>query len=229
MLSHRATYELGLAERNDSGVTGARGLLVVAVERDCDAWHVTQGIALVLVQGEDQVTTVSDFDSREALDGSWYSFEERTSVQPGTEEVSTGKATLGPEGGTVRLTRPQAAEAPLPAGTLFPMAHLADVLAGARRGERMLGHLLFDGTEGLATYDVSTLVAPAVPSSEADLVAWPLRIAFFLHGSPSETPELEVSAHLRDDGVADRLVYDYGSFVISAKLTELEALVPPEC
>ena len=50
-----------------------------------------------------------------------------------------------------------------------------------------------------------------------------------MHGSLVELPELEISARLREDGVAQGLTFDYGGFVLGAVLQSLEPLPPPDC
>jgi hypothetical protein len=229
LLSHRASYELSLAERKGS-VTSAHGLMVMTMEDACDAWRVRQGLALSIARDEQAIATTSDFDSSEGKDGSWYSFEDRTNNDPGGEELSVGKAMAG-EGttGLVEIREPESDEGMLPPGTVFPMGHLVAILEGAAAGETLMSHVLFDGTDGTLVYDVSTVVGPAAVSADNGMRVWPVRLAFYPHDSAEEAPELEIDARLREDGVAEALSYDYGSFVLSGTLRSLEPLPPPDC
>ena len=60
-------------------------------------------------------------------------------------------------------------------------------------------------------------------------LVWPLRLAFFIHGSGAETPDLEIDVSLRQDGVIEAIAYDYGTFRIGAELTAIEELPTPDC
>ena len=231
LLGHRATYELRLQGRaTGSGIDSAHGFLAVEIRETCGSWDVAQAISLMVARQESQVTTSSQFESREAKDGGWYRFEDRSRLDPGGLEVSSGQASASPDtAGHVRVDEPAVEEAVLPAGTLFPTAHLVSLLRRALAGERLTNDLLFDGTEGTVIYDVSTLVGPVATDSASGLRVWPMRLAFFIHGGGAELPELEISVRLREDGVAEELSYDYGSFVLGAALQSLEPLPPPDC
>lgn len=231
LLAHEATYELRLgaaAERGD--MDGASGLLALVFEDGCDIWKVRQGLVLTISRQDNQITTSSDFESEEAKDGSRYRFDDRTSMHPGGQEASSGQAAASPDKpGRIQVNVPATAEAVLPAGTLFPSAHLRAILDGAEAGERLMNHVLYDGTEGVQIYDVTTLVGVAEQDPDSGQRVWPVRLAFFAHGSAAEVPEVEISARLRQDGVALALTYDYGAFVLDAVLASLEALPPPDC
>lgn len=231
LLSHTATYELQL--NSDAGrgdIDGASGVLALSIEDACDSWKVGQGVVLTVLRQESQVTTVSDYESEEAKDGSWYRFDDRTSTAPGAEEASSGQAAASPDApGRIHVNDPAADEAVLPAGALFPTAHVVAILRGAQSGKRLMNHILYDGTEGTQIYDVTTLVGTPEVDEESGLTVWPVRLAFFLHDSSAETPDIEISARLRQDGVAMALSYDYGSFVLDAVLQKLEPLPAPDC
>jgi len=231
LLSHQATYELNLAERSGAtSVTSARGLMVMTMKEGCEAWQVRQGLALTVGRDEMQVATVSDFDSEEARDGTWYSFRDRTTNEPGGAELAEGKAAIeAGMTGRVDIHGPEEDEAVLPVGTLFPMAHMVALLDSARAGERIVSHVLFDGTDGALVHHVTTLIGPAAVSADNGLRVWPMRLAFFVAGDAVETPELEIDVRLREDGVAEALAYDYGNFVLSGTLTGLEVLPVPGC
>lgn len=231
LLAHRATYELRLEGRAPGGgIEAAYGLLAIDMADGCDSWDVRQAIALTLVRDESRITTVSEFDSQEAKDGGWYRFEDDTSHVPGGREVTAGQASTSPDrAGRVHVNQPETAEVGLPAGTLFPTAHVVAVLRGAMAGERVMSHVLYDGTDGTLIYDVTTAVGRGESDDGSGLRVWPVRLAYFVHGSLGELPELEISARLREDGVAQGLTFDYGGFVLGAVLQSLEPLPPPEC
>ncbi len=231
LLPHRATYELRLERSSQgSGIENAHGLLVVEVADACDTWDLRQAIVLTLVREESQISTSSEFDSREAKDGSWYRFDERTRVEPGGTDLFRGQAEAHPDViGRIAIERPLPDEAALPAGTLFPTAHLVSILRNAMAGRHLMTDIMFDGTEGTRVYDVTSVVGTMETDPETGLRVWPLRLGYFYHDSLNELPELELSARLREDGVSMGLSYDYGSFVLRAVLQSLEPLPEPEC
>ena len=230
LLMHRATYEIGVGQRSASAAaTSAHGMMVTSVEDACDSWRTRQGLVLTMVRDDAAFSTASDLDSSEAKDGTWYTFADDTQTEPGEAERSAGEARVEDDVARLRLLAPAEQSTALPQGTIFPLAHLLDLLRGAQAGERMLSHTLFDGTDGATVYDVTTLVGEPHPSADNGLDVWPLQLAFFIHGSAVETPDLEISADLRADGVAEALAFDYGTFILEAKLTGLEQLPPPDC
>ena len=90
-----------------------------------------------------------------------------------------------------------------------------------------MSHLLFDGTDGATVNDATTLVGKV---QEVDgHKAWPMRLAFFDHGSGAELPDVEIDALLRDDGVALELAFDYGDFIIRSELRELNEITDGGC
>ncbi len=226
LLAHTATYELRLESRSTSAmVTSIHGVLAITLEDTCDAWRVRQGLVLTMARDDEQIVTASEFDSLEAKDGSKYSFDDQTSTVPGSKERSSGQA----GGGVVHLERPKIESLELPPDVIFPMAHLIDILRRAEAGERFLSHILYDGTDGATIYDVTTVIGRAGRSPDDGQVVWPMRLAFFIHGSEVETPDLEIDVSLRRDGVIEAIVYDYGTFRIGAELTAVDELPPPDC
>jgi len=228
---HRATYELRLEGRADSSsIERAYGLLVIEMADACDSWNVRQGLVLTVARDGSEVTTTSDFESHEGKDGGWYRFEDRTRIGPDGMELSSGQASASPDTtGRTHVNEPVTDEALLPAGTLFPTAHLVSVLRGAMAGKRLMTDIVYDGTEGTRIYDVTTLIGRAGVDEASGKRVWPMSLAFFIHGDSAETPDLELFVWLREDGVATALRYDYGGFVLGAVLQSLETLPPPDC
>jgi len=42
-------------------------------------------------------------------------------------------------------------------------------------------------------------------------------------------PEFELSAHYRQDGIADHIIQDFGDFALQVRLGEVEVLPAPDC
>ena len=168
----------------------------------------------------------------------------RSDAGGGPEEEFRGEAELEPAGagGVARFTSPEAKTVELPPGTVFPTEHMQSVLAGARSGERLVSHEVFDG----AGFDALTRVVAAIGRPHTDegggggdaddgdgRLSWPVSMAYYEVGAgPSEVggdlPEFEAAFEVDDGGVMRELVLDYGEFRLSAELERLEEFPPPQ-
>ncbi len=230
LLAHRAVYEMTLGEDDSrAGVVDVRGGLLVEVEDRCETWAVRQRLALRVTRDAVAVATASTFGAFEAKDGSWYRFDDETVTRPGGLERSSGEASLADEGrpGQILIDEPEPSRHDMPDETLFPMAHLSDLIDRAFAGERFMSHVVYDGADGATVYDITTVVG--LGERNDGLTSWPMRLAFHEHGTSAEEPRVEIAVTLRQDGVAEDLVYDYGDFSIDATLVELTGLTTGGC
>jgi hypothetical protein len=139
-------------------------------------------------------------------------------------------------GGESRFAKPTKEVRPLPAGTIFPVRHLADLITAARNGEQHLTRTVFDGSTLDSPSEITAFIgrerAPGgtdEPESLSGERSWPFRLAYFKLSAVQPTPEFELSAILYENGVAGDMIYDYGDFAIDVELRELEALPVQEC
>jgi len=230
LLAHRAVYELTLGGHEDSsGMVSMQGGLLLEVHDGCETWTVRQRLALQITREDGALSTTSTFDTFEAKDGSWYRFDDETFTQPGGREHASGEAVAANDthSGRISLEEPEPSRHDLPDAAIFPMVHLVDLIDRAVAGERFMSHVVYDGTDGAVIYDVTTVVGQAVTGDEH--TAWPMRLAFFEYGGTAEEPQVEIQVTLRDDGVAESIAYDYGSFIIEMTLKELSELNDGGC
>ena len=129
----------------------------------------------------------------------------------------------------------------MPAGTVFPMAHTAAIIAAAESGKRFLALPIFDGTGDKGTQDSSVAITSWTSSATgsrypalANLPSGRVRVAFFdrdkprTDSKPLGSPDYEVGMKYWANGVADDLMMDFSDFVMSGKLSEF--VVPePHC
>ncbi len=152
-----------------------------------------------------------------------------------------GEAEVGPEGGTVRYTSPEARQEALPPGTLLPMMHTIRALAAARAGSpRLLIAPLFDGTSEEGAQDTTTVLQawePPQPNERfpalAGLGSARMQVAFFDRtpdptGGGASAPDYEVGLRYYANGVADELTMEFGEFSVDGRMQEL-ALLPSPC
>jgi hypothetical protein len=249
LASYRANYSLTLAStRAASGVAGAGGTMVDEWVETCDGWTEQQHFYLHVVYedeepGADTFTTYYEFVSWEANDAQRYHFDMRqaTSERPYHEVKGEAKAGgSGPAAGMIEFSRPQTTTLTLPPGAMFPLAYLRLVIDGAKAGDRLVTHDVFDGSEldsaGQVTAVIGPRLAPDASPKEPlhanpllDRPSWHIAFAFFPSDHAAETPDYEESVRLLDNGITEDMVFDYGDYAIAAKLEQIEALPRPRC
>ncbi len=238
---HRAVYVLDLGRTRQGGnVSAAKGALVMEWGKSCGGWTVKQRLKLDLTDNEgNTVGTDSNFSSFEALDGLSYRFTTRNTRGGQVTEDFQGRARLdGPGGsGTADFTEPKGRRFDLPKGTLFPTRHMAELIAAARRGERIAYKTVFDGASMDGPLGVNAVIGRHLPKATGawakealtNRPSWYMRLAFFpLKDSKSE-PDYELGMRVFDNGVGDDFELDYGTFTVKAKIERIEALERPRC
>jgi hypothetical protein len=241
LAAHRALYTLTLDDRSGSGtgsdVVGASGSMGYEVLDACDGWATHQTLDMVVVNSDGQnIHMVSDYTTWEAKDGLTFRFHTRQTTDDAVTSQIDGDAKLDALGGAgaAHYTNPKEATKPLPAGTLFPMAHTTALLAAARAGKKFIALPLFDGTSEDGAEDTSVVVLDTKPPEAGPypvLSALPsarVHLAFFERTPTSITPDYEVSMRYWENGVADGLQMNFGDFVMDAKLSDLK-MQPHHC
>lgn len=242
LLSHRALYRMSLAEaRPRSQVIAGAGRMLYRVARGCDGWAVENQTFLRLTYEDGRETeTIWTFASWESADGLDFRFRARYEQNGATIERLKGSARLEGTGGGGRaaFADPDDTVVALPAGTMFPTAHMRAVLDAAVAGKRTLSRVVFDGASLDNPYTVNAVFGP-LPEDQAKALAeaaslppvasWWAQMAFFPLASRESLPEFEVSGRYRNDGVTDRLTQDFGDFALKVDLDRLEALPAPDC
>ena len=228
LAAHRANYTLALdTTHQGSNVTRVRGNMAYEVTDACDGWAVRQRLDMTLTNRDGQeVQMVSDYLTWESKDGTKLRFRMKQSTDNAVKEQVEGDASLtaadGP--GEIHYTQPADKTVPLPAGTLFPMAHTAAIIAAAEAGKKFLALPLFDGTGADGAQNTSVFIsswggpAPAPYPQLAELPSGRVRVAFFARTKEAQQPEYEVGMRYWSDGVADGLDMDFSDFVVNGKL-----------
>ncbi len=241
LAAHRALYTLTLDNSTGKGtgsdVVGASGSMGYEVLDACDGWATHQTLDMVVVNSDGQnIHMVSDYTTWEAKDGLSFRFHTRQTTDDAVTSQIDGDAKLDAPGGagTAHYTSPKDMTKPLPPGTLFPMAHTAALLAGARAGKKFIALPLFDGTSDEGAEDTSIIVLDTKPPEPApypvlsELPSARVHLAFFERTAASVTPDYEVTMQYWENGVADALRMDFGDFMMDAKLKDL-TLQPHRC
>ena len=231
LAAHRALYALALqTARGD--VTAASGTMSYEVIDACDGWAVRQRLKMTLTNRDGQdIEMLSDYSTYESKDGLSLRFRmKQTTDQSVTTDVAGDAKLDAPDGpGQAHYTLPDEQTRKLPAHTLFPMAHTAAILAAAKAGQKFLAIPLFDGTGAEGAQDSAvTITSWEGPKTEtwpllADLASGRVHVAFFDQAAGTTQPDYEVAMRYWENGIADDLAMDFGDFVMTGKLKELEA------
>jgi hypothetical protein len=125
----------------------------------------------------------------------------------------------------------------LPAGTLLSTGHLIDLLASAATGKTLVNREVIDGSFDDGPYRIAAVVgAPAVAAAtvadtgglQTGAIA-PIALAYFAAESSDDTPAYELTMNLYPNGVARRMVQDFGEFTLAFELNHVEPVAGPPC
>jgi hypothetical protein len=243
LASHRALYDITLARAEPrSAIVQASGRLVIEWLDTCDGFTTNQRMYTQLGRAEGGLVlsdlVVSSWESR---DGNTFRFALTNRTNGKIDESSRGTAKAGKEGaqGAVEFEQPRAETLDLPPGTLFPTAHLRALIEAARESRHHVSKVVFDGSADSGLNEVSAFIgkrgeaaAGAGVQGARELASgayWPVRMAFFDHPGTDDYPSYEFAYHMYENGVADALEFDYGSFVIKGALAQIDALPDAGC
>ncbi|PPQ28696.1 cell envelope integrity EipB family protein [Rhodopila globiformis] len=237
LIGHRALYTLTLATAKSTDVVAARGTMGYEVTDACDGWAVRQRLRMTVTNADGQdIEMASDYTTWESKDGLRFRYHMRQTTDTAVTSQTDGEASLHRTGGTgeAHYTTPHETTIPLPAGTLFPMAHTAAIIAAAREKKHFLSVPLFDGTDENGAEDSFIVILdwkPPMQTKWPALSALPstrVHLSFFDRKPGSVTPTYEVTMRYWENGVADDMKMDFGDFVMDAKMKEF-APQPRRC
>jgi hypothetical protein len=226
--------------RSRTGIADIRGAMVIELERGCDGWTTSQRVRMTFLFNEmPGMESDTSFTSWESFDGLRYHFSTRTLRNGDLEEELRGAARLDPgiRAGTAEFSRPGGVSMDLPAGTLFPTAHLQSLLEAARAGEAFAARTVFDGASVDGPFLASAALSAQLRNEAAEVVQSPLtaglarfaQLAYFPVESPESAPRYEIGANIYESGAAGSMLLNYGDFSVDARLEQMEPLQLPSC
>ncbi len=237
LLAHKALYTLSLATAKGNDVIAARGTMGYEVTDACDGWAVRQRLRMTITNAEGQnIEMASDYATWESKDGLKFRYHMRQTTDTAVTSQTDGEASLPKAGGagSAHYTTPNDITSVLPAGTVFPMAHTAAIIAAAREKKHFVSLPLFDGTDENGAEDSFIVVLDWKPPAQnkwAQLSPLPstrVNIAFFDRAPAVVTPSYEVAMRYWENGVADDMKMNFGDFVMNATMKEF-APQPRRC
>lgn len=253
--SHRALYDMVLrATSSGSNVSDASGTMYYRFEAMCEGWEVESRVALRLHYGHvgapEVVETTWTFSSFETYDGAHLTYAVDHKRDGVLMEAFAGEAGKHEAGGDASFNDNDMTAVALPSGTLFPAEHLKRMLEHARAKGGTFKQVVFDGASTDNPYDVNAFVIGRVRDSKllvsnSETVrqplyvgtsstspvkdAWRIRMAYFPYFAPETMPEFEIEVDYREDGIAERMIQDFGDFSLDLTPSRLEMLPSRTC
>ncbi|HEY1413085.1 MAG TPA: DUF1849 family protein [Rhodopila sp.] len=237
MLAHKALYTLTLDTAHSNDVIAAHGTMGYEVTDACDGWAVRQRLQMTITNADGQnIEMASDYATWESKDGLKFRYHMRQTTDTAVTSQTDGEASLEKAGGPgqAHYSSPHDSISTLPAGTVFPMAHTAAIIAAARDKKHFLALPLFDGTDENGVEDSFIVLLDWRPPMQykwpalAALPSTRVNISFFDHTPAAVTPSYEVAMRYWENGVADDMKMNFGDFVMNAKLKDF-APQPRRC
>jgi envelope integrity protein B len=241
LASHRAIYELTLAQAHGSSSTvSARGrILYDFMGSACEGYKLEFRQVSELDNGEGKVT-LSDLRSNTWEDGDSrnYHFKSENYMNDRLMDQVDGEAVRQPDNIAVALTKPKAAKLNLDRSIVFPTEHVRRIIDAARAGKSILEFPVYDGSEkGEKIYNTLTVIGRMIPPNGkiptdaaagqqalAGLNRWPVTVSYFDRAGTvgEQTPVYAITFELYENGISRALLLDYNDFAISGELKSLE-------
>ena len=242
LASHRAVYDLKLAQtRGKRAMSAVRGrILYDFTGSACEGYALQFRQVSQLDNGEGR-QTLSDLRATTWEDGAAkrLRFHSQNFTDERLRDQVDGQAERTREGIDIKLTKPADKSLDFTADVVFPTEHVRRVIAAAREGKTVYEAVVYDGSEsGEKLYDTLAVIGrPIGPKQNAAtdatagqaaldaLTRWPVTISYFdrSKGSTGEqTPIYAITFELYENGVSRALLLDYGDFIVSGEMTQLE-------
>ncbi|MBV8112931.1 MAG: cell envelope integrity EipB family protein [Hyphomicrobiales bacterium] len=240
MASHRAVYELRLAQTRGNSAVAARGRILYDFSGNaCEGYVLQFRQVSELDNGEGKVT-LSDLRSTTWEDGAAkkFIFKSQNYLNETLLDSVDGEAERQRDKVAVTLKEPAAKTFDLEAGMVFPTEHMRRIIAAAREGKNILELPVYDGSEkGEKVYDTLTVIgaeiapdgrvpndAAAGQQALAGLKRWPVTVSYFdkTARSGDQAPVYAIKFEVYENGVSRALMLDYNDFAISGELIAIE-------
>ncbi|WP_438748739.1 cell envelope integrity EipB family protein [Pararhizobium sp. O133] len=246
LVPHRAVYDLELKDASErSGISGMYGRMVYEFNGSaCEGYTVSFRFVTKVDTGEEVKLTDQQTTTYEDLKNGNFRFLTRSFTDEKLDKEVRGSAHEAKEGVKVDLTSPDKREVDL-AESLFPTEHMLEVIDHAKKGEKLFESRIFDGSDSgdktlITTTMVGKLQQPAANDTEtsdagkAGAMAakpyWPVTISYFNDAMSGDAlPIYRMEFKLYENGITRDLTMDYGDFVLSGKLANLEMFKEGDC
>ena len=240
LASHRAVYELKLAQSRGNSAVSARGRILYDFSGNaCEGYALQFRQVSELDNGEGKVT-LSDLRSTTWEDAAAKKFiyKSQNYVNQTLIDSVEGEAERQPDKVAVSLLKPADKKFDLDAITAFPTDHMRRIIAAARAEKSILELPIYDGSDkGEKVYNTLSVIGRVIGPNErvptdaaaaqpalAGLQRWPVTVSYFDKAAKSDdqSPIYSIKFQVYENGVSRALMLDYNDFAISGELTSIE-------
>jgi EipB-like len=245
LVPHRAAYELTLHSVKGKSISNASGRIGLEfLGNACEGYTTNFRQVTSIADGEGRNQT-SDMQMAtfESGDGKALRFNGKKRMNQGSQENTVGSAERADDGGlSINVREPKINKMDVDGVAVFPTDHMLQLIAAAKKGERLREVKVYDGSDGGAkVYDTTALIGSEIPASgraieepseKAGLSSvrrWPVSISYFEPGSGERTPVYVLSFDMFENGISGSLKLDFGDFALKGEMKRLEILNSSEC
>jgi len=239
---HRAVYDLKLSKsRGKRSIEMVRGrILYDFTGNACEGYALQFRQVSEIDSGEGKVA-LSDLRAAtwEEGDAKSFRFNSENKVNERVVDSVNGNAGRGGAGVSVKLSKPKEKNFDLDAKIAFPTEHIKRVIEAAEAGKTLLELPVYDGSEtGDKVFSTLTVIGKVIEPGDkkpddaaagnavlTGLRRWPVNISYFEQGSANageQTPVYAIGFELYENGISRALVLDYGDFVVSGIMSQLD-------
>jgi hypothetical protein len=239
---HKAIYDLKLVKsQGKRPVEAVHGrILYDFTGSPCEGYALTFRQVSEIDSGEGKVA-LSDLRAAtwEEGDAKSFRFNSENKVNDKTVDTVDGNAGRDGSGVSVKLSKPTEKNFDLDAKIAFPTEHVRRVIEAAEAGKRLLELSVFDGSEsGDKVFSTLAVIGNVINPGEklpddaaagnaalSGLKRWPVTISYFEQGTSKggeQTPAYAIAFELYENGISRALNLDYGDFVVSGTMSQLE-------
>lgn len=227
-----AVYDLSLDRSEDGSIAGASGRLAIQLTDTCEGYALTERLVLELAPADGEVSVLdSQFSSYEDRNGELYRYSSQLTVNGEPIDATEGVGRFENGLGRAEIAKPTPGTLDLPPGAMFPLRFTVAMIKAAQDGARSFEGVYFDG-DGENPMVLASAQFLAETTGDNALKghgrSWLTTIAFFALDAGSDAPIYQSNLRLYENGVADDMLLNYGSFAIRATLSDLEIL-PTGC
>ena len=240
LASHRAVYDLKLAQsRGKRPMSSVNGRILYDFSGNaCEGYALQFRQVSQLDSGEGRVS-LSDLRATTWEEGTAkrLRFHSQNFLDERLRDAVDGQADRLAKGIGVKLTKPADKSMDFEADIVFPTEHVRRIIAAARDGKTTYEAVVYDGSEsGEKLYETLAVIGKAIAPQErqptdaakhaalASMVRWPITISYFDKSKQGgeQTPIYAITFELYENGISRALLLDYGDFVVSGEMTQLE-------
>ena len=247
---HRAVYDLALGRtRSNSQIAGVRGRILYDFGgNSCDGYSLQFRQVSEVDSGEGKVST-SDLRSTtwEGGDAKSFRFNSENFLNQNLVDTVDGHAEHSTGATAVSLVKPKERALDFDPSVVFPTQHMVRVIEAAHAEKTLLDFPVYDGSDsGDKVYNTLTVIGHKLGPDErkhadalddepklAAVARWPVTISYFDKSkkakSGEETPVYAITFELYENGISRALSLDYGDFVVSGTMSQLELKNTPAC